>query len=97
MILSRSQAQLNRLLALNDWEPIRRTDCLELLQLSQFPDNGSGLAGQAMLIRNILDDELCKRKALWQELMPDEDWPNLQSVGVWTDDYSNLFSVFSWR
>jgi hypothetical protein len=27
---------------------------------------------------------------------PDEKWPDLNKVGVWTDDYSNLLSVFKW-
>ncbi len=61
-----------------------------------WPDNGTGLAAQATLLRNLLDEEICKRPAKWKELEPDESWPDIGKVGVWTDDYSNLLSVFWW-
>ncbi|MHB1425696.1 MAG: spermidine synthase [Gemmataceae bacterium] len=97
VILSRSPERLNKLLELNDWEDKRRAACMALRQASLLPDNGTGLVGQAILMRNLLDDELCKRYAPWLKLEPEKDWPNLDTVGVWSDDYSNLFSVFSWR
>jgi hypothetical protein len=97
VILSRSGERLNKLRDLNDWEEKRQAVCWELLQASQLPDRGTGLVGQAILMRNLLDDQWCRRPAQWLELEPNEDWPDLKTVGVWTDDYSNLFSVFSWR
>ena len=92
-----SPERLNKLLDLNDWEDVRQADCAALRQVSLFPDNGTGLSGMAILMRNLFDDELCKRQAYWLKLNPESDWPDLETVGVWTDDYSNLFSVFTWR
>jgi hypothetical protein len=97
VVLSPSQERLNKLLELNDWEDKRHEVRDELLPLMLWPDNGAGLVGQAMFVRNILDEAMCQHSAQWKPLEPEKDWPDLKSVGVWTDDYSNLFSVFSWR
>jgi spermidine synthase len=97
VVLSPSQERLNKLLALNEWEDRRHEMRADLFDLSLWPDNGAGLAGQAMFLRNFLDEAMCQRSAKWKPLEPENDWPDLNSVGVWTDDYSNLFSVFSWR
>ena len=97
VVLSPSKERLNKLLALNDWEDERHELRDQLLGLSLWPDNGTGLAGQAMLLRNFLNEPMCQRPAQWKPLEPEKDWPDLNKVGVWTDDYSNLFSVFTWR
>jgi hypothetical protein len=103
VVLSRRPERLVPLLDLNDWEDRRKEVRLELLPLSLWPDNGTGMVGQAILMRNLLDEALCKRPSLWNPLEPpaepvdpDEKWPDLNKVGVWTDDYSNLLSVFKW-
>ncbi len=97
VVLSRRQERLQKLLDLNDWEDHRTDALLAAWPASLWPDNGTGFAASGMLVRNLLDDEFCKRSSQWLPLEPEKDWPDLKSVGVWTDDYSNLFSVFSWR
>ena len=97
VVLSPSKERLDKLLALNDWEEERQAMRAELLPLSLWPDYGAGLSGLAMFLHNFLNEEMCQRRALWRPLEPENDWPDLNKVGVWTDDYSNLFSVFSWR
>ena len=96
VVLSRHKETLNPLLDLNDWEEKRQEASLEMLPLSLWPDNGTGMVGQAILMRNLLDEALCQRPSPWKPLEPGTDWPDLSKVGVWTDDYSNLFSVFWW-
>jgi hypothetical protein len=97
VILSRRQERLQKLLDLNDWEDHRTDALLAAWPASLWPDNGTGFAANAMMLRNLLDDEFCKRPSQWLTLEPEKDWPKLESVGVWTDDYSNLLSVFTWR
>jgi hypothetical protein len=97
VVLSRQQKRLDQLLDLNGWEDDREEIRHELLPLILWPDGGMGLVGQAIFLRNFLDEELSKRPAQWHPLKPKDHWPDLNTVGVWTDDYSNLFSVFSWR
>jgi len=97
VVLSPSKERLDKLLELNDWEEERQEIRKELLPLSLWPDNDAGLVGMAIFLRNFLEEEMCKRPALWKPLEPEPSWPDLQKVGVWTDDYSNLFSVFTWR
>lgn len=96
VVLTRHPERLEPLLDLNDWEDRRKEVRFELLPLSLWPDNGAGMVAQTMLLRNLLEEALCKRPALWKPLKPDDDWPKLDKVGVWTDDYSNLLSVFWW-
>lgn len=97
VVLSRSKESLAKLLDLNDWEDNRKEVRSVLLPLWLLPDNGTGMVGQAIFLWNLLDEEMCKRPYQWEQLEPQKDWPDLNTVGVWTDDYSNLFSVFSWR
>jgi spermidine synthase len=97
VVLSPSEERLDKLLALNDWEDVRLEIRGQLFWLSLWPDNGAGLSGQAMLLHNFLGEAMCQRPAKWNPLGPESDWPDLKKVGIWTDDYSNLFSVFSWR
>lgn len=96
VVLARNQERLLPLLDLNDWEDRRKEARSEMLPLTLWPDNGTGMVGQAILMRNLLDEALCKRPSLWKPLEPDESWPDLKKVGVWSDDYSNLLSVFWW-
>jgi hypothetical protein len=96
VILARKNERLDDLRALNDWEDWRKDTRREMLPLACWPDNGMGPAAQAALMFNLLGEEVCKRPSKWQELEPSESWPNLDKVGVWTDDYSNLLSVFMW-
>ncbi|HTU18886.1 MAG TPA: hypothetical protein VMG10_12575 [Gemmataceae bacterium] len=96
VVLSRSPERLRPLLDLNDWEGEREAIRNQLLRASAWPNNGNGLSSQAMLLSKLFDEALCKRPSQWKPLEPDADWPKLSRVGVWTDDYSNLLSVFWW-
>jgi spermidine synthase len=96
VILARKSAYLDGLRELNEYEDLRKDTLRELLPLILWPDNGSGLTAQSYLLYGLLSEEVFKRPSKWEELEPDETWPDLQKVGVWTDDYSNLLSVFSW-
>jgi SAM-dependent methyltransferase len=96
VVLSPKKERLNALLELNDWEDERQAIRTELLPLSLWPDNGIGLAGQAMLVRNFLDEEMCKRLAKWETLEPEIGWwPDLvqekkrmeqENKGSWTPE-----------
>jgi hypothetical protein len=96
VVLARKGTYLDDLRDLNFWEGQRKEVRKVLLPLALLADNGTGMAAQAALMHNFLNEEICKRPAKWQELEPDEKWPDLEKVGVWTDDYSNLPSVFMW-
>ncbi|HEY7422841.1 MAG TPA: hypothetical protein VH682_01145 [Gemmataceae bacterium] len=96
VVLARQSAYLDDLRNLNSWEDQRKEVQKVLLPLALLPDNGMGMTAQAALMHNFLNEEICKRPSKWQELKPDEKWPDLEKVGVWTDDYSNLLSVFWW-
>jgi hypothetical protein len=96
VILSPSKERLEKLVDLNDWEDKRQAALSALFQLSLLPDNGSGLAGQAILLRNFLDERMCQRPAKWEPLEPDINWwPDLvrekkqmekESPGSWTPE-----------
>jgi hypothetical protein len=98
VVLARKSAYLDGLRAWNDWEYQREQLRMALLPLTHWPDNGSTLATYGMLLYRLLGEDIAKREAKWKVLEPadDEKWPELQKVGVWTDDYSNLLSVFMW-
>jgi spermidine synthase len=96
VVLARKKHYLDGLRALNEWEDKRKDVWAELMPLSLWPDPGLGMSGQAMLVRNLLDEAISRRPSKWKELEPDVTWPDLAKVGVWTDDYSNLLSVFDW-
>jgi len=81
---------------LNEYEDARKAALRELLPLMLWPDNGRGLAAQSYLLYGLLSQEVFRHPSRWEELQPDDSWPDLRKVGVWTDDYSNLLSVFSW-
>jgi spermidine synthase len=96
VMLARKSEYLDGLRQLNEYEDLRKGALRELLPLMLWPDNGSGLAAQSYLLYGLFSQEILKHPSKWEELQPDETWPDLQKVGVWTDDYSNLLSVFSW-
>jgi hypothetical protein len=96
VILARDSKHLDGLRALNSWEDLRADLYGQLFQLSLWPDPGVGLSSQTMLMHKLLDQAISRRPSQWKELQPDENWPDLGKVGVWTDDYSNLLSVFDW-
>ena len=79
----------------NDWEDYRKAVRAELIPLLLWPDGGAGLSAQASLFYTLLDQEAAKRPSQWKELQPDETWPDLHKVGVWTDDYSNIVQILS--
>jgi hypothetical protein len=62
----------------------------ELWGLAAWPNGGVALAAQAAMVQE-LTGEIGARTA-WRRLDAD-DQPEWKEVGVWTDDYSNLFSV----
>jgi hypothetical protein len=55
-----------------------------------WPDGGTGLAAHALLLQKVAEKLLPQIQ--WRPLRR-EEWPERDRVGVWTDDYSNLFSV----
>jgi hypothetical protein len=94
VMLARKSEYLDGLRALNEWEDQREELRMQLLPVVLWPNNALTTSG--MLLFQLLDEEVCKRPAKWEELQPDKNWPDLRKVGVWTDDYSNLLSVFDW-
>jgi spermidine synthase len=96
VVLARKSEYLDGLRNLNEYEDARKAALRELLPLMLWPDHGCGLAAQSYLLYGLLTQEVFKHPSRWEELQPDESWPDLRKVGVWTDDYSNLLSVFSW-
>jgi hypothetical protein len=96
VILARDSKYLDGLRALNGWEDLRAELYGQFFQLSLWPDPGVGLSSQTMLMHKLLDQAISHRPSKWEELEPKKGWPDLGKVGVWTDDYSNLLSVFDW-
>ena len=66
-----------------------------MLTLSAFPDQGGFVRAAGAIGYSLLETEQEPEKRLlkapWRRLKEDP------KVGVWTDDYSNLFSVFYWK
>jgi len=91
VVLARKNEYLDGLRQLNNRDDERKEVRKELLPLMVWPDNGMGLTTHAALLQTALGHEVFKRPAMWTELEPD-----LRKVGVWTDDYSDLLSIFSW-
>ena len=98
VVMARKAEYLDGLRALNDWEKRRQSLLTDLTLSMGWPDNGTGLAGHALLLRSLFDQEICRRRHRWEELKPGvgEPSPDLEKVGVWTDDYSNLLRVLTW-
>jgi hypothetical protein len=105
VVLARKREYLARLFTEDHWdkerwnedrEPVRQA----MVSLAALPDNGTGLSAQALVLAGITGDDgdpdQEKRRAnirpIWRRLELEPD------VGVWTDDYSNLLSVFTaWK
>src|SRR5262249_21953882 len=58
----------------------------DLLKLVALPS--PALSAQAAVLHGVLEEKLTGRGGRWLKLKPAD------SVGVWTDDYSNILSVF---
>ncbi len=64
-----------------------------LWPLIGWPDGGAGLSALAMLQYGFAEEV----GRVWKPVRPrpgETKWPDPAKVGVWTDDYSNLLSVF---
>jgi spermidine synthase len=96
VVIARKSKYLDALRKQNQWADERKEALLQLAPLTVWPDNGNGLALQASFLHGLLSSPITEYPTLWEELEPDSKWPSLEKVGTWTDDYSNLLSVFSW-
>jgi spermidine synthase len=103
VVLARQDKYLAPLRELNDWPARRRDVQRELLAMSAWL--GGEATTTALAVAGFLDQEPGRYRPYseWEPLQPSElesgeleKWPDPEKVGVWTDDYSNLFSVFSW-
>jgi hypothetical protein len=82
--IARTEQDLSRLMTEDRWEH-ERPGIEEQLRLAAcFPDGGTGLAKLAAVVGAAVPHV----SAPWKPLRTDK------SVGVWTDDYSNIVSVF---
>ncbi len=92
VVLARKPEYLARLYTSEGWEK-ERLDVQEVLwPLMGWPDAGAGPAGMAMAVFAASQES----RSVWKALAPGRNWPDTEKVGVWTDDYSNLLSVFMW-
>jgi hypothetical protein len=94
VVLARKPEYLERLPTRESQEK-ERLDVQEVLwPLIGWPDAGAGPAGLAMAVFAASDES----RPAWKVLQPgkEKSWPDPARVGVWTDDYSNLLSVFMW-
>jgi hypothetical protein len=107
VVLARKDDYLDGLRTLNNWEYWRSALQQAFWPFIGWPDYGSGLSGQALCLHAFLGEEVCKWQTDWRELLDlkpagkepgskGDPWSSLEQVGVWSDDYSNLLSVFSW-
>jgi spermidine synthase len=87
VVLARKPEYLARLVTTDRWPAEKKLWEKSLLPVCAWPAGGSGLTGQAMLTYGVLG-KLSPPE--WEKLKPEP------KVGVWTDDYSNLLSVFDW-
>jgi spermidine synthase len=104
VVLARKDEYFEPLRVRNDWAARRKRLQKGFLAASAWPGDAR-LATPALVLAGFLDQEVCKYRpyAEWEPLEPSElasgkmeEWPDAAKVGVWTDDYSNLLSVFSW-
>jgi hypothetical protein len=66
---------------------------IEPLKDKEFKSREPFLAELAKLLD---EDELAEYRSLVLKNANQRGWPDPARVGVWTDDYSNLLSVFTW-
>jgi len=87
VVLARDEKHLERLWTTKTWLPRRKEMQGFVAPLVVVPDGGMGLHNLALGLYGASETI----KAPWKKA---ETEPK---VGVWTDDYSNLLSVFMWR
>jgi spermidine synthase len=87
VVVARKPEYLARLLPPDGWAKEKQRCGEALLAACAWPAGGTALTGQAMLTAGALH---VAEPPPWRELKPEP------KVGVWTDDYSNLLSVFDW-
>lgn len=83
--IARNEKDLSRLMTGDRWRHEWKAVEPELMTVAAFPDGGTGLSAIATAIGGALP----KIAAPWQPVETDK------AVGVWTDDYSNIWSVFT--
>jgi spermidine synthase len=88
VMLARKEEYLDRLKVPASFDEDREKAVKQLTPLMCLPDMGSGLSAHAMMLAGLMTE--WKGPGEWKKPSTRKD------VGVWTDDYSNLFSVFSW-
>jgi len=88
VVLARSEQALARLLTTDHWKVEREQAKSTLRALMTLPQAEPGVSTTAGLLYLILSKNPNVQPAPWRRLKP------LRKVGVWTDDYSNLLSVF---
>jgi hypothetical protein len=86
VVLARKTEDVSRLLIDDRWDWEQGQELSDLRLLGAFPDGGAGLSGMMLMLQGVLK----KTEAPWVRL---ETNPK---VGVWTDDFSNILSVFMW-
>ncbi len=86
VVVARKPEYLARLLPPDGWDN-EKERCGAALLAACAPGGGTALTGQALFTANALG---FAEPPPWRELKPEP------KVGVWTDDYSNLISVFDW-
>ena len=92
VILTRREANLNRLAHAGQWKAWKESRHWDewqeaALRLTAVPD----LTGRANLHNLAVHTLLDRLKAPWRKARTDP------KVGVWSDDYSNLLSIFDWK
>jgi hypothetical protein len=96
VVLARKPEYLAKLRNQPSWSRKDRDLTLEVMNaLALWPDGGTQLSSLATLLERAAIDNL--PLATWRPLeqaSDERDWPDADKVGVWTDDYSNLLSVF---
>jgi SAM-dependent methyltransferase len=92
VVLAREQKHLNRLMSKQRWEDERQRFGKAILPLAGLPCPEGGIGPTAFFLAGLASQtvEGPTLRAPWRPLRPDP------KVGIWTDDYSNLLSVFSW-
>jgi spermidine synthase len=86
VVLARKPEYLSRLIRTEPWEAEQKEIESALLPLTVLPSPTPGIASQAWMLHGIAGSI----RGRW-------DVPKTEPrVGIWTDDYSNLLSVFSW-
>jgi spermidine synthase len=88
VMLARKEAYLDRLKVPEGFAEERDKALKQLRPLMGLPDMGSGLSAQALMLYGVVEE--------WKVPGKWEKPATRPEVGVWTDDYSNLFSVFAW-